>query len=209
MPVLRYDDREHAYYDRYGRVASVTQVLSEAGIGGYDRYRKMQVTAPEKLAAAAHRGRMVHLATEQYDNGLLDWETLDPAIAPYVQAYISWLDWVKFEPLHIEQVVYHETFRYAGRLDRVGYIAGEKWVVDLKSGLLLDGHAHQVTAYQATLPEPRTYQTMLLQLNSDGTFHIATPEPEGYYSRLQVFLAALDETRELIEGHYDRRTATA
>jgi hypothetical protein len=203
MPLLRYDDQKHAYFDTYGRVASVTQVLSASGVGGYDIYRMMQATAPEKLRAAADRGSKVHTATELYDNGLLDWDALDETIVPYVQAYISWLDWTRFEPLSVERMVYHERFRYAGRLDRIGRIGEDKWVVDIKSGLLLEGHSYQTAAYCAALPEPLSHKRMLVQLCNDGKFVIHTPPAELYYTHLQIFLAALDETRDEIEGHYE------
>lgn len=204
MPLRGYDDAKHHYYDDFGRVASVTQVLSASGIGGYDIYRIMQATAPEKLKAAGDRGRKVHTATELYDNGLLEWDTLDEAIMPYVQAYVSWLDWTRFDPLSVERMIYHERFRYAGRLDRVGRIGQDRWVVDLKSGLLLEGHSYQTAAYCATLPEPHSYKRMLVQLCNDGKFVIHTPSAELYYTHLQIFLSALDETRDEIEGRYER-----
>lgn len=199
MPLRRYDDTTHRYYDDFGRVPSVTQVLSLSGIGGYDIYRMMQATAPGKLAQAADRGRKVHEATEQLDNGLLDREALDPVLEPYVRAYEDWLEMTGFEPLHIERMVYHERFRYAGRLDRIGRIGQGKWVVDFKSGMLLDGHAHQTAAYVATLPDALTYDRMLVQLKSDGTFHIATPEKGSYFTHFAEFLSALDQVRDQIE----------
>jgi hypothetical protein len=199
MPLRRYDHQTHRYYDDFGRVASVTQILSASGLGGYDIYRMMQATAPDKLATAGDRGRKVHEATEQLDNGLLDREQLDPALEPYVRAYEAWLEMTGFEPLHIERIVYHERFRYAGRLDRVGWIGRGKWVVDIKTGLLLDGHANQTAAYLATLPHPLTYDRMLVQLRDDGTFHIATPEKSSYYTHLAEFLTALDQVRGQIE----------
>jgi hypothetical protein len=210
MPIRRYDDAAHAYYDDFGRVASVTQVLSASGIGGYDIYRMMQATAPEKLRAAGIRGRMVHLASEHLDNGLLDWDDLDEALEPYLRAYQCWLDDIGFEPIAIERMVYHEHFRYAGRLDRIGMIGRHKWLVDLKSGILLPGHAYQTAAYLGTLPEPLTYERMLLQLCSDGTYHIATPDRAKYQTDFQTFLTALNQTRKQIEQeNHDRDTAAA
>lgn len=207
MPLCYYDDRKHAYYDHCGRVASVTQVLSASGIGGYDVYRMMMVTAPEKLKAAGDRGRKVHTATELYDNGLLDWEQLDPALQPYLVAYEKWLTTTRFEPLGIERMVYHDSLRYAGRLDRLGRIGGRKWIVDFKSGMLLEGHAYQTAAYLATLPDPQTYDRMLVQLCSDGTFHIETPEKRTFLTHLQIFVHALEEVRADIEGPHDSAAA--
>jgi hypothetical protein len=202
MPITRYDDSSHAYYDRFGRVASVTQVLSASGIGGYDKFRMMQVTAPEKLAAAGERGRKVHEATQYYDDGLLDFDTLDPALVPYLTAYRRWLAETGFEPLGIEHMIYSERFRYAGRLDRIGVIGGRKWVVDLKSGMLIDGYAVQLAAYVAALPQPLTYDRMIVQLCDDGRFVIQTPEKSTYYTHLNAFLTALDCHRDVIEERY-------
>lgn len=206
MPITRYDDAHHAYYDALGRVASVTQVLSASGIGGYDIYRMMQKTAPEKLAAAGDRGRKVHLATQHFDDGLLDWDALDPQIEPYVSAWAKFLDDTQAEPIGVERMVYHERFRYAGRLDRVLQIRRRRWVVDLKSGILLEGHRYQTAAYAATLKDPQSYGRMLVQLCNDGKYHIETPEDRLFWSDLQAFLAALEETRDEIEGRgYERR----
>ena len=45
---------------------------------------------------------------------------------------------------------------------------------------------------------------MLVQLCNDGKFVVHTPAKASYYTHLQIFLAALEETRDEIEERYER-----
>jgi hypothetical protein len=197
---LKYDDHRHRYWDEQGRIPSVTQVLSAGDIGGYEVYRFMQAKAPEKLAAYGQRGRAVHHMTQLFDDGLLDRATLDPLLEPWLIAYEKFHELFNPEMLSIERIVFHRRHRYAGRLDRIMLINGKRWLVDIKSGLVLEAAQYQTAAYLACLPQPWLYDRMLLQLRPDATIHIETPEKSAYFTQFSVFLHALEEVRGEIEA---------
>jgi len=92
---------------------------------------------PSVLEWASERGRMVHEACQFLDEDDLDESSLDPEIAPYVEAYRRFLEEVRPEWYAIEQPVHSDRYGYAGTLDRVGYLTGLKRspraVVDLKA----------------------------------------------------------------------------
>lgn len=51
-----------------------------------------------------------------------------------VQQAADFLDALEVQTLVSERAVYHDTFLYAGRLDLVGTIKGEPWLLDFKTG---------------------------------------------------------------------------
>jgi hypothetical protein len=178
MPRLPFDEREHAYYDHYARVAGLTRALIEAGVGRHDKYKLMQVTAPEKLAV--------------------------PVLLPYMQMYISGFDWTKFEPLSIEQIVYYQ-LSYAGRVDRAGYSGSEKRVEDLKSRLLLRRPrppGHGVPGYAARTAHPPNDAGATQVARNISHRHAGA---EGLLQVSRKFSSAVDGAGVLIVRHYGRR----
>lgn len=165
MSVLTFDEATHTY--RFGGqvVPGVTSILSP--LTDFSR------VPPHVLQAASDFGKAVHLACELDDLGELDEATLDPALAPYLQA------WRKFSAEHaveweqIEQPIYHATLRYAGTPDRFGNVNGRPAVVDIKSTAQL---------YPAVGPQLAAYGNVLnpyadriaVQLKDDGTY-VAKP----------------------------------
>jgi len=75
---------------------------------------------PTVLAKAASRGKAVHAACAEYNNGALDVATLPEEIQPYVQQYIAWIQAVRFEPILTECMVLSEKYSYAGTFDATG-----------------------------------------------------------------------------------------
>ena len=72
-------------------------------------------------------------------------------------AFMAWEDWAKsvdFKPLLVEQVVYSETFGYAGTLDLFAEVKGVPTVCDWKTGKAVYAEAHlQNAAYRSALRE--------------------------------------------------------
>jgi hypothetical protein len=146
--MLTFDPATHSY--RYDGVAvpSVTQILAPLS--------DFSFVDPHVLEAARAFGTAVHYACELDDRGELDEEALDPALLPYLQ------QWRKFCREHackwewIERKVYHERMRYAGTLDRAGFIDGARGVLDIKSGSdLYPSVGPQLAAYAMAI-EPAT-----------------------------------------------------
>lgn len=166
MTGLTFDADTHTYRFDGVVVPGVTTILKPL--------TDFSAVPPHVLDAASAFGTAVHLACELDDVGTLDEDQLDPALAPYLDA------WRKFSAEHavqwdqIEQRVYHPTMRYAGTLDRFGRVDGDLTVVDIKSSVqLYPSVGPQLAAYANALMHPYA-KRMAVQLKADGTY-VAKP----------------------------------
>lgn len=124
-------DENHVYRDESGtpiKADSVTNILQEeryidfAGVPGY------------LLEAGRDFGQNLHLAIHLYNKGTLNWELLDPALIPYVEAYSRLLTDFKAEVIQTELSGYCKTWNYTWTLDLVLNRQGKLCIYDLKSG---------------------------------------------------------------------------
>ena len=172
--------------ERYPRVTTVCQAFdSWAGIPA------------DVLEAARDRGDAVHYACELFDHGVLDMDSLPEEIIGYVKAWQDFRAVTGFHPDVIEALVSHPTYRYAGRLDRVGRFARGlrrqrvttgAALVDIKTGAPTPAWGPQTAAYAAAYRGEKIRARYCVQLSADGTWRLhALDEP----SDLSVFLAAL------------------
>lgn len=101
-------------------------------------------------------------------------------------AYMAFEDWARaheVRPVHIEQVVYSRTYRYAGTMDLLAYVDGELALVDFKTskGVYAEYHL-QTAAYRHALnemghgPVTNAYIVRLPKVQTDPAFE-AVPSP--------------------------------
>lgn len=130
---------------------------------------------------ATKRGTHVHTATEYYDKGDLDMDSVWPDYLPYVEAYIKFKKDTGFEPLEIEKRFYNERWNYAGTLDRIGRLAGIIALIDIKTGAHAFWWPIQLAGYalgvRVEYPKLARYS---LRLRSDGTYTLSPPYIELY-----------------------------
>ena len=121
-------EEHHRYWYNGERVPSVTQLLA-----GLDNFAGVD---PEVLEAARIRGIAVHAATQLDDEGDLDMTTVDDIVRPYLYAWRQFRSDTGFTPYPggQERIVYHQKYRYAGRLDVIGEMGGKRVLIDKKSG---------------------------------------------------------------------------
>jgi hypothetical protein len=159
---IQYTDQGHTYTIDGKQVPSVTQVLKT--LESYDGY-------PE---SAALRGTYVHQAIEWYEAGTLDLEALDPALKPYLTA---WIAFRQENPLQIDiddlqwETIVGSIHGYAGRVD----LMNPEWIIDIKSGVPTKTHPHQLEAYNRAAIETqggKRRQTANLYLSDDGKYRI-------------------------------------
>lgn len=67
----------------------------------------------------AMRGKYTHKATELYDQGTLDDDTVDDAILPYLDAYKSFREDCPIKIKGIEVMLWHPVYKYTGIIDRI------------------------------------------------------------------------------------------
>jgi hypothetical protein len=133
--ILSFEESTHTYKADGKPVPSVTQILKAGGLTG--QYRG---------TTARDRGTKIHKSSEVYDN--LD-VIIDDDTAPYVRAWKQFCDQNEVEILASEQPVFSEQYWYAGTLDRIVRIKGNRIaLLDIKSGTKADWHRLQLAAYE-------------------------------------------------------------
>lgn len=170
MPKLVFDPKEHEYWLGRDRLESVTEVIEGLGI----------IDATWFTETSRIRGARVHSATALFDQGRLDWESLAPIeavlgepIANYVRAWEAFRNETGFTPAKIEIIGYHDRYRYAGTLDRIGTFAnGREALLDIKTGPVEDWVGLQTAAYNAMHPSQRPRARCGVGLRADGTYMI-------------------------------------
>lgn len=167
MSAVTFTDGGHRYtFDDTGRLAvSVTEALKLTGYLDPSHYTDF----------GRQRGTYVHQALEYFDRGELDEAQLDPALAPYLDAYRAFLQQTGAAPWDGIEVRLGDAARgVAGTLDRIGAFG----LLDIKSG----GHEywHQLqTASYALLAQSvglilsaRRVKRWGLYLTSNGRFDL-------------------------------------
>lgn len=146
IPGLTFDPVAHEYRVDGAKVRSVTETLDLAGL-----YPPMTPAAE----AAMVRGKAVHLATQLWDEGVLDPASVDPRIAGYFAAYRKFKAESAVDILLIEQPVCSRSQKYAGTIDRVvAFPNSTVGVLDIKTGASVDPvTVAQLAGYKKALAE--------------------------------------------------------
>ena len=109
----------------------------------------------------AERGTAVHNLTELWDIGLYFPELADDELMTYMMAYEDFHDQHEVEVIQLEQIVFNRELMYAGRLDRIWLIDGEKHLTDIKTGGKYKQHIFQLCAYQMASEALQTHLSNL------------------------------------------------
>lgn len=166
---------DHRYVDTKTGLEwpGVTSIIRVAGLMGY---------VPDDQWYA-ERGSAIHEATALYDKGILDEDTLDPQIVPYLSAWKRYrADNPNWEPDGIERLVHDPIVGYCGTIDRIG--------IDIKTGVHCKWHIVQAAAYWHAFT-PRMLSWNTVHLRDNGNYYL------GIYSAFQlnaawrIFCAAL------------------
>jgi hypothetical protein len=170
------------------------------GIGGRDgAVQFLTKAATAQRDRAANAGTEVHSLAEAIVRGQP--VVVVPELAPFLAAYQGFLDAFEPEFLAAEEMVCNESEGYAGTLDSIAVIAGETWMLDIKTGKgVFPETAMQLAAYAnaefiGRPGDPTRYA--IPPVEQYGVVHL---RPEGYelvpYSvtnaTFRAFLAARD-----------------
>jgi hypothetical protein len=174
---LVFDAKSHKYYDEQGELPSVTRILSAEGItpdfSGLD-------------ISYAERGTRVHKACEAIDCGRQIPPCL-PEEAGYLEAYRKYLRDSGAVWSHVELVLAHPIYRYAGTLDRAYPL------LDIKTGAPGSGEPLQLAAYWDLLAANEGYsckpEGKFLYLSNEGTYKLETVT--GLNRLARIFQAVL------------------
>jgi len=109
--------------------AELEEWVSVGGVeGAVQLLRRAAETQRDKAAGI---GSEVHSLAESLVKG--QQVTVPPDLAPYVTAYLNWQAAFAPEFLAVEEMVFSASGRYAGTLDCICVIAGETWLLDIKT----------------------------------------------------------------------------
>ncbi|MDN5880951.1 MAG: PD-(D/E)XK nuclease family protein [Nitrosospira sp.] len=142
MSQLLFDEETHTYTLDGERLPNVTSIL--------DPLNDLWRVPPDILERARLFGTAVHKTVEFYEAGDLDEATLDPALVRVLAQYKEAIRQTGWRVVESELIVYHPTFRYAGKLDLIVEVPGARRLalVDVKSGSVTDSAGPQTAAYQ-------------------------------------------------------------
>lgn len=169
MSTLLFYDDSHRYTVDGEEVPSVSELTRFLTREVYNE------TPQFAMDTAADRGTRVHKATEALDKfGSVE---IESDIAPYVQAYVSFMKDIAPEWEKIEWSVCNEKL-YAGTTDRYGTMNGIPVIVDIKTTQTITGlhkvlYTAQLNLYKlAILKEKPVEGLWILQLKKDGTYKL-------------------------------------
>lgn len=196
--MLTFDPIEHRYYWNGKAVPNVTSII-EPYLTDYWRI------PAQILRDAQARGTAVHIATDLYDQGVLDWKSVHPIVEPYLMGWVKFRREVPFQIRRSEHRMYSVRFGFAGTLDRSGPCGPEEWLLDIKtSEHLMPSVGPQVAAYDQLLDEEERAQAVAagaaimprqrgrvrkcVQLRDNGLYKIHTLADQSDFG---TFLACL------------------
>lgn len=189
---LSLDEATHVYRLAGKVVPSVTGILRPlANFEGIPKH---------VLEAKADLGRRVHFACQLDDEDDLDEDTVEPEVAPYLDAWRLFLRESGAGVLMNEQKVFEPELRYAGTLDNVLELRGSKWVVDKKTSFTVPASAGpQTAAYLRAAGDPSITHRAAVRLRADGTYRFDALSGANDWS---VFMACLCLHRFKEENRY-------
>jgi len=140
MAQFEFDPAAHRYTLDGRELPSVTQILR-----GLDDFSNVPARVLER---ARDRGTRVHSACNLDVLGILDENTVDDEVAPYLAQFRKFLRESGFQPTLTECRVYDDVLWYAGTLDLFGDLPGCIDVqIDIKSGAIPRSVGPQTAAY--------------------------------------------------------------
>lgn len=170
---LVFNKQKHIYGLDGKVVPSVSEIIKPLH---HMAYGEVTEEGKQYMADAARRGSKVHAATEQYDKeGSCE---IEEDLAGYMTGYLRFLETYPTQWTDIERMGVEKNGLFAGTIDRVGFINGEPYIVDIKTTSDISAkkrtvYATQLTAYSRILGWTVDDCCLaILQLKKDGTFNV-------------------------------------
>lgn len=167
----------------------VTSVLQFVGIRSSFEFLK-----PDDRQFYLERGKLIHYATELYDNGEINRYDLDERIIPYIEGYKLFREEVGGKILHRERSVVSK-LGYKGRLDRVikgSHAFKGEVIADIKTNEGDTATRLQLSAYQLAYSKNwRRTRRAVIELKGNGKYHFEMYSEDDNDSDMDGWLAAL------------------
>jgi hypothetical protein len=175
--MITFDPVAHTYTVDGIQYPSVTQILMTEGFIDTSFYTEW----------GRDKGKLAHLCVHLDDTGELDESTVDPVLAPYLDAYRRFKRESGFIVAASEWPLVNPTYRFAGTIDKIGTFKGINCsIIDVKTGAVESWAAIQLAAYEILKCEP--HKRFALQLKADGNYKL---HPFTDRQDKHIFLSAL------------------
>ena len=180
---IKFNKDTHTYFLDDRKIPSVTQIISSAGLSDFSKVNQDILKRSQSFGSAAH------LACQLHDDNRLDMKSLDPALEPYLEAWILFKrDFGITKFTEIEKQVYSAKYIYAGCLDRLW----EDTLIEIKTCTTIPKTTGlQLVGYQGAYEEMykvKIKRRLCVQL-LDGTYKM---EEYKEKSDRTVFLSCLN-----------------
>lgn len=133
MGNLIFTEENHEYKIDEVVYPSVTQIITGAGLSEWNDLDMLPISLKEKVEIAGRFGTACHIATELHDKDILDINTVDEPIIPYLNAWKLFRKECNFTPDEIEYRGCIEKHKIPGTVDRIGKLFGIKSTIDIKT----------------------------------------------------------------------------
>jgi len=167
VKIIEFNSEPHEYRIKGIWVPSITQCLSAAG---FDYWKDVN---PRLLERNRKFGKNFHRARELYDNGTLDFKTLDKAFWPYLDQWARVKKDYGIRVLKSEEIVYSQKYMSAGTMDIKVIYKGDLAVIDTK--LVFEVYPStnlQLAGYQAFYnemhPNKKIKKRLIINLTGEG-----------------------------------------
>lgn len=161
--LLTFDETRHEYAFMGARVPGVTELLRPLV--------DFSMVPPAILEAKCDLGRRVHLACQLDDEDDLEESSVEEDVEPYLVAWRAFLRDSGAIVVLNEQRVFEPMFGYAGTLDNVLLLNGQKYLVDKKTSISTPMSAGpQTAAYMRALGDLSITRRAAVRLRPDGTY---------------------------------------
>ena len=179
MPEVVFTESDHSYRVGGARYPSVTQVIADMGLYGN--------AADYFTEWSRERGSFVHRIIQWHLSGELDEATIDPALAPYFDAWRRFEQEAGYVSDACEKVMASDFYKFAGTVDHIGHLNGYYCIIDVKTGALSPATAIQMGGYEILMKSPGI-RRFGLRLMDTGKYSL-----KEYKDRQdsKIFLAAL------------------
>lgn len=133
-PALLYWAAEQTAQLAVATRSSLTRRVKEEGEEAVVKWlRDARFRPPKGQKSAAELGTAVHDACERYALTGVRPKVDDPEVEPFLDRFDEWAQ--KWQPVYeaAEAAIYNKTFGYAGTLDAIAVIDGQRVILDYKS----------------------------------------------------------------------------
>lgn len=177
---------QHVYHLGRNWVTSPSRVIKDLNLGpDFSNANKANLQYKTEIGTAAHA------CIELLNKGVLDEQTIDPAVIPYVHAYRKFVSASGFSLAGCEIGIYSNLHNFAMKVDLVGEVNGSLSLIDIKTSTSIHPCVElQVGAYELGYNEVNKSRPIskrfYLHLKQNGDFRLGECDTSPF-----LFLDAL------------------